>query len=619
MTAPDRPRARRGAPLMGGVSLLVCALSAAALIAFTGGPGHPRVAGLLPDLQAWFGRLSALSLCLSASTAALLLLLFDRPAGARADAAVARLFAALDPRRAQAFVWCGAGIYTLVFALYTSARHDRLNSTGYDLAIEAQVLWSLAHGRGFASSIEVPNYLGDHFVPSYALLAPLLWIWDDVRMLLTAQSAWLALGGPALFRLALRRTGDPLLALLLGLGYFLVPAVGFMNKFDAHYVTAALPVLLWALAMEAEDRKRWWVALLLFALTIREEVGLAAGPIAFFAMRRPGYRRLGLVVGSVCLAWSVLALFVWIPHFRAGLPSDTLERYAYLGSTPREIVLTLLREPWRPFLREMVQLRRFIFLFQLGLPTGFLALLSPGALLSGSLVFFQNLWSDNLSQAAIYLHYVAPVIPFVLAAWAGGVARLARTAWSRRPGGRTVVLAWVAAAPVAAQFLDAPLRDSVPWPYVEVYGLERDLDADAFARLRSRIPDDAAVLASETLAAQFAHRAKIQVYHTSWAWVVRKEIRSPVPGVMGPWDGDWIVLDLRSRRHQEYPERARADAIAWIAGGYRVGFCEGGFLGLTRSAPEDPQALTRWQEELRRYPPKQTDSALPPGPDRLAP
>ncbi len=597
--------------------MLLVGAGAAMLLFLRGYLAGGEIERIQPDLLSWFTRLGALTVLAGGLIALAARFVLGTERGIRVDAWRARVTASLDPGRASLLTWIAALLWAICFGAQSILRHQLLNSAGYDLAIEDQLLWNLAHGHGFASSIEVPNYLGDHFVPSYALLAPLYWIWDDVRILLAAQSGWLALGAPAMFRIALRRSSDPLVALVFGLTYLFLPAVGFMSRFDAHWVTAALPVLLWAIAMWEEERRLPWAVLLLFSLTLREEVGLASGLLALLAWRRKGWRALGLCLAVMSFAWAVLAVFAWIPHFRSGLESDTLGRYAYLGSTPGEIVLTLLRRPWLPFVRELSQLRRLVYLFQLVLPSGFLSLLAPDALLAGSLVFLQNFWSDDLNQCAIYFHYQAPVLPFLCWASVVGGLRALNARWFASAGGTTLVLSWITLAPVGAGLLDSPILHSARWPYTECYGLERDHDVAAFRRAAALIPKDASVLAAETLAAQFAHRTRVQVYHSSWAWLLRGQVERQVPGVLGPWDADWIVLDLTSRRHQEYPERVRVDADVWLEGGYRVAYYDREFLLLTRSAAGDSDAAARWSLDRTAHPRTETDSTLPDKPGTL--
>ena len=62
------------------------------------------------------------------------------------------------------------------FPACLSCGRTRSHASLYDLGILHQVLWNTAHGRPFASSVSHMSYLGDHFSPTFALLAPLEWL-----------------------------------------------------------------------------------------------------------------------------------------------------------------------------------------------------------------------------------------------------------------------------------------------------------------------------------------------------------------------------------------------------------------------------------------------------------
>ena len=166
----------------------------------------------------------------------------------RSEAAWARANARLRPRwrllLALLIALAGIGL-----AAYSIARHNAFNSKAYDLGLHAQVWWNTAHGRLFASSIEVNNYLGDHVSPIILPLALLYRLWPDPRLLLLLQAAALALGAWPLALLARRRLQAiwpqqaHLAALLLALIYLTYPALGFVNRFEFHEETLAAPLL----------------------------------------------------------------------------------------------------------------------------------------------------------------------------------------------------------------------------------------------------------------------------------------------------------------------------------------------------------------------------------------
>ena len=165
-------------------------------------------------------------------------------------------------------------------AAYSIARHNAFNSKVYDLGLHVQVWWNTAHGRLFASSIEVTNYLGDHVSPIILLLAPLYRLWPDPRLLLMLQAAALALGAWPLALLARHRLQAswpeqaPLAALGLALIYLTYPALGFVNRFEFHEETLAVPLLLTAFWLHEVKRRGWLSMTLLLVLLVKEDAGL---------------------------------------------------------------------------------------------------------------------------------------------------------------------------------------------------------------------------------------------------------------------------------------------------------------------------------------------------------
>src|SRR4051795_13037064 len=91
---------------------------------------------------------------------------------------------------------CGvavAAVGAVALAALAILRHDRYGSGGFDLGIFDQQVWSYAHFRVGPNTVKrTHDLLGDHFHPILVLLAPLYWLWDDVRALLVAQAVLLA-------------------------------------------------------------------------------------------------------------------------------------------------------------------------------------------------------------------------------------------------------------------------------------------------------------------------------------------------------------------------------------------------------------------------------------------
>ncbi len=121
----------------------------------------------------------------------------------------------------------------------------------------------------------VATRLTDHVEPILALISPLLWLWEDVRVLLLLQVVGIALGALPLYALALHRLEamlsakertqiwivEPLrqltrpLALALALAYLLTPQLQSAVLTEFHAAPLAVPLILWA--FWAVETRRW--------------------------------------------------------------------------------------------------------------------------------------------------------------------------------------------------------------------------------------------------------------------------------------------------------------------------------------------------------------------------
>lgn len=399
-------------------------------------------------------------------------------------------------------------LWTAVLAVYAILRYQRLNATAYDLAIQSQVIWNTGHGRFFASSLEVNNYLGDHVQPILLLIAPLYRLLPYPELLLVMQAAVLSVGAIPVYRLARRHLPQAWLALLFGLVFLLYPALGFMNRFDYHLITFAIPTLL--LAFDAWDEDRLGAAnlFLLLALFSKEEIGLTIFMLGLYAVLVRRQFRWGAAWSGIGLAWSLTALFVIIPAFR-GTDSDTLARYAWLGDTPLSQLRTLLLQPkivWQ-HLQEPFRLQ---FLLKLLLPLGYLAFLAPSLLLIGLPALAYNLLSAVPSQSSIYFHYLAPFIPFAF------IAAVFGTSWlTKRFGPRwaNLVAAWLVLGTAAAWLLDNPFTRPIGAPYFPVFGLEQLIQPEPFVAARRLLPDDASVATTMAFAPHLSTRSGLELFY----------------------------------------------------------------------------------------------------------
>jgi uncharacterized membrane protein len=402
--------------------------------------------------------------------------------------------------------------YCLVFSYLSIAQHDSLETHAFDLGYPDQVVWNTAHGRPFACSLSTrgPNCLGEHFSPILALLAPLYWIWPDVRALLILQTVVIALGAFPVFWLARERLKSDLAGLSFSAALLLFPALEAANMFDFHAVTLATSFLLFAFYYMEKQRYKTFLLFALLAMACKEEMPLLISMMGLyltFVKREWKVGSLAMVGG---LAWFLAALYIVIPHFNAQGRSHVLSWYAYLGDGPLEIAITAVTNPLL-ILRTVLTPAKVRYIFDLLLPMAFTSLFSPQTLLLFLPSLAINLLSTYPPMSVLEeFHYAGPLVPFVIISGIYGVEFLARKATPLRLDGQKGPcllsgLIFLASLLYHRYHGFTPLARHFQAPVVTA----RDRLAH---ELIASIPPEAAVSAQSNLVPHLSHREAIYLF-----------------------------------------------------------------------------------------------------------
>jgi uncharacterized membrane protein len=322
-------------------------------------------------------------------------------------------------------------------------RHDTFNSNALDLGYHDQVIWNTLHGRPYRLTlyrqdeqgqfpVDVPldqirdrdSLLSYHVEPLLALIAPIYWLWDDVRVLLLLQAGALTLGAWWAYRLGRRRLGHPWAGLAIALLYLLAPARQAAALSDFHTVAITAPLFL--LAFDALDSGRPFLFLLasLLCLIGREDTAIIVIALAVYAavfQRR--LRRPALILTGVSLLYLYLATRVIMPYY-SGLAGPTyLYRYTQFGANWREMARNLFSQPqlyWN-WLRQPVISAYLGGLLATG---GVVALAAPEILAIVLPVVVLNALSNTGWPSSGGAHYSVVLVPFLVVAAAVGMTRL---------------------------------------------------------------------------------------------------------------------------------------------------------------------------------------------------
>jgi uncharacterized membrane protein len=357
-------------------------------------------------------------------------------------------------RRWSLAVWGAMVAWTA--AVFAIARSDYVNFRvgRFDLGNMVQAVWSTAHGR----PLDVTNVwgeqvsrLGIHVDPVLALFAPLWLVAPTPLTILFVNVVALALGALPVFWLARRHLASEKAAALLALVYLVYPWFDSLGADPAgfHPVVLAVPLFLYALWFLDTGRIWAFCACAVLVLTTGELMGVTLAALGLwyaFARKR---HRMGLVVAGLALLWSVVAIRVVVPHFSGG-PSVYYGYYASVGGSPGGILRTAFTHPGT-IAAALLTSRNALYLLLLGAPLAGIFLLAPGLVAVVVPQLIASGLSDNREMTQPQYHYVAPVVPFLIAGTVLGLRRLS-------PSRRTLAAGFVLALSVIWSALAGP------WP-----------------------------------------------------------------------------------------------------------------------------------------------------------
>jgi uncharacterized membrane protein len=394
-----------------------------------------------------------------------------------------------------------AGLLLLFVAAYvwlSLTRHARFNSTGYDLAINEQIIWNTLHGRFFSSSLEVDNAFADHFQPILLFVVPVYALFQRTESILILQVLVLASASIPIYMLAKLKTDDRVIALAISAIYLVYPAVGFISRFDFHPEVFAIPAFVAAFYMMEKGRWRWASVWLVVPLLTKENMGLIVAMVGVYSLIRWKRWRWGV-------SWLAIGLFAffatsfWLLPSVRGETLDAFDRYHWLGASPGEMLRTLITNP-RLALDHIISAGNGVYILQLLLPLGFMSLLGLPELLIALPIIGANLLADHFCQPTIYCHYAAPIVPLVFISAIAGLSRLK----NRMKDDIKLRVIAVLLLPVAlAAFLIVnPFREQRILPSA----LQRIGNPEVVRQALATVPDEVSVVTTNDYAAHLARR-----------------------------------------------------------------------------------------------------------------
>jgi uncharacterized membrane protein len=327
-----------------------------------------------------------------------------------------RFWRALTPKECAIFTVCLIAAYGIIFSFFCIRKYITFGYRDWDLAIYANILWNLVHGKVY-SSLFANNFLLDHSSMIAFVIAVPYFIFRHPVFLLVLQSFAIAVSAFPIFFTS-RRKLDDLSAVILTLLYLCYPALHYANLYEFNFEIFALPFLSFAFYFLLENRQALFLLMCVGASSCKENIPFTVAALGVFGLFRPRRRLLGL--GAMLVGSGFFLFNIYILPLTAGggtiSPAGTssyLWLFSAYGNSPFAVISYVLAHPAQT-LRTIFSngIRHKLFYDTLGV-LFFLPLLRPDILLVNGPHILIRLLSSDAREQTIYFHSAAILAPFV--------------------------------------------------------------------------------------------------------------------------------------------------------------------------------------------------------------
>jgi uncharacterized membrane protein len=394
-------------------------------------------------------------------------------------------------------------IYSVVGCFLAIAKLHAFGYVGQDIGYFMQCLYTGLHGKLFASNQyhdllytrTVSSDFAGHNQPVLFLLLPVYWLYPHAETLFLVRNIFLGLSAYPVYRLARLYLAE-LPASLMVIAFLLAPALLFQNFYDyAPLSLVGLP-LLFCLLFYYQRRYVPYIASLILCLFVREDlvfVAMGMGLIALISRRRFGWSVAPLTIG---LLWGLFTWKLLLPHFQQGAVSAVDSCFSYLGSSPGEMLHTMVLRP-----QLVITHKAVIYLKQIFTPFGIvLPFWSPASLVALPYLLINVAGDPGCNAAIVFRHY--SLIPSALLL--PGVLIAVR--WiAARPLFRTPTQTMIA----FTLFLASAGTTALSIGNAELHWWHRALWQQEAAQLATTLPDSAAVAVPRYMLPLTANRDRV--------------------------------------------------------------------------------------------------------------
>lgn len=334
--------------------------------------------------------------------------------------------------------WC------VVFGV-AAVRKFQQYQMGFDLALIQQIIWNTVHGRPFETLAydHTDNILGTDSFLIHLIFVPFYIVFPNPATLLVVQAIIVGTSAIAVYLLARQYLAQRWAALAFAAVYLAYQPVMYGTLYEVRERVLAMAFFLWILVCIHRRRFGLMLIPLALALACRLDTTIGVAMLGVYALLRrwPGATerasdtahgwtaplpwRYGLTLIGSAVVWYLFVTQVMVPSLTTRPGFMFVEHYSQFGSTPGEILTTIVTQPLNT-LAIMLEPGKLWYLLGMFLPLLFLPLLNWRLLLIMLPLYGLNLLSPRKIQWDVYHHYQGLIVPLMLLATIVVTAALAR-------------------------------------------------------------------------------------------------------------------------------------------------------------------------------------------------
>ena len=233
-------------------------------------------------------------------------------------------------KKSSIILWIFIVFYIVLFVFLSFKKYYNFSYNAFDLAIFSQVFYNTLHGHLFDMTVNLNNYLADHFTPIIFLLLPFYALWQSPQNLLIIQTIFLALAAWPLYLIAKLVIKDSAWALVPALTWLLNPVVNSTNIAEFHLVTLVPFFIFFTFYFYRQKKFKTYFLFFIISLLIREDVSFVLVAFAFLSFIDKRSLKWSISSFVLPIFYFVLAYSI-ISYFSPNDNSKFLIYYSWLG------------------------------------------------------------------------------------------------------------------------------------------------------------------------------------------------------------------------------------------------------------------------------------------------